>query len=398
MGVATWADPTVAWADPFITWDGAQIVLFNDLDVLSGSRVTAYRFDLLDQDENLLGYLQNVLPGGEVSFDSYSSIKGSGRISVTDLGDDEIDWLNVRIRPTVLISRVGGASTVIEVPVGVYLCSAPTEKWTATGRAWDIELHDKLSILDQDIATGVVNGVAAYTAAAGANIITLVKTLIGETGEAYPAILPDTSTLPNSLVWEVGTTRLKIINDLLDAGNYFSLWCDGQGQYQATPYVDPSNRPVLYESIHPFSSGPDSLMDPAWQRDRDIYSVPNRYVCIGQGSGTDEALVSEATNTNPLSPYSYARRGRWITTVETGVEAATQAALDAIAARRLAAATSVTTSITVQHAFLPDMLINTVVRFTNPSALLNIICTVRTTTIPFSPTALCSSKLVVIET
>jgi hypothetical protein len=138
-------------------------------------------------------------------------------------------------------------------------------------------------------------------------------------------------------------------------------------------------------------------MAPDWTRDRDIYSIPNRYVVIGQGSGDTEALVSEATNTDPSSPYSFNARGRWITKVETGVEAATQADLDAIAVNRLSSATSITMSISVKHMFLPDLLVNSVVRFTNPDADLDIRCFVIRTTVPIDPTELCSSIMNVVN-
>jgi hypothetical protein len=388
--------------------DDAELVqLFDEEKVLAGGRVTLYRFDLLDSQENLIGQLGNVEPGGEVSIDAYSSVKGVGSIRVRDIGVEEVDWLNVRIRPWATIQRAGGGDpSPIEVPLGVYLCAAPVEEWTSEGRAWTVELTDKLSILDQDIASsapvwspggGVAHsGMSAFGVEVGSNIVEIVLYLIHQTGELTPAIEPSTAVTAAPMVWDIGATRLKIVNDLLDAGNFFSLWVDGMGQYQVTPYVYPTQRTPIYESLLPFSVSETSLMTPEWTRDRDIYSIPNRYVVIGQGDGTTEALVAEAVNDDPLSPFSVTSRGRAITVVETGVEAVDQAALDAIAARRLSAATSRTTSITVKHAFLPDLTINAVVRFVNPDAGLDIRCTVLHTKIPFHPTTLCESLMNVV--
>ena len=478
---------------------GDQVqVLFDPDEVLTSGRITYYRFDLLDPDENLVGELVGV-EDGDVTIDAYSAVKGTGTLTVytdpnfasspdgqpafsgatlttlngptataqgtaatrnyliaanadaadvvlgdrailtdssgvekedtvftvtsmssfagytniyytpdaavpTQTGDllktatvttdQVIDWLNLRVRPMIRIARLGGGDDPdgTLVPAGVYLCAAPVEEWTSPGLRRRVELADKLSILDQDIASGDPIGLTAYSALPGDNIINLVTDLIGETGERYPAIQPDTKTLTAPLLWDIGTTRLKIINDLLDAAGYFSLWCDGWGQYQATPYVQPADRTPVYESLLPFSSGPNSLMDPTWTRDRDIYSIPNRYLVVSQGDGETPALTSVAMNLNPNSPYSFGNRGRWITTVEIGVEALTQTELDTIAAARLSAATSITNQITLQHIFLPDLHINSVVRFINPGSP-DIYCYVVNTTIPLDPTALCTTVM-----
>jgi hypothetical protein len=476
-----------------------ELIIFDPDQVLTGGRITYYRFDLLDADENLLGQLIGVT-GGEVDFDAYASVKSTGNLEiVTDprytnqpegqpaflgeqsvvllgrsataqgtaatrnyllatsadatdisIGDrivltdstgvfkeqtvftvsntssasgytsvyftpdaadytmstdrleavsveynDNVDWLNVRIRPTVRIARLGGGDDPAgrEVPVGVFLAAAPVDDYTAAGLIRRLELADKLSILDQDIASGDPAGISAFSAGAGENIIDLVIALIDETGEKHPAIQPDTPVLAGPMVWDIGTTRLKVINDLLDAAGYFSLFCDGQGQYQAVPYVQPDERDPVYAALSPFSKGPDSLMDPAWTRDRDIYSVPNRFLVVGQGDGENEALTSVATNTDPASVYSFPSRGRWVTEVEIGVEAINQAALDLIARARLSAAMSVTNQLSTRHVFLPDLKVNSVVHFVNPDAGLDIDCYVVTTTIPFDPTALCSTTM-----
>lgn len=370
------------------------LVLFDENEVLEGGRVTYYQFDLLDADENLIGQLEGVT-SGEITIDAYSAVKSTGKLSVLDRPGQVVDWLNVRIRPMIRIARLGGGDDPMGklVPAGVFLCAAPVEDYSDVGMRRDVELADKLSILDQDIASGDPVEIVAYSAPAGANIITLVQNLIAETGELYPAIQADTKVLAAPMVWDLGKTRLQIINDLLDVAGYFSLFCDGWGQYQAVPYVQPADRVPVYESIAPFSDGARSLMDPAWRRDRDIYSIPNRYLVVGQGDGTNAALVSLATNVDPESPYSFPSRGRWITATEIGVEAADQSTLDTIARARLSRAASVTNQITLRHVFLPDLHVNSVVKFVNPGAALDTYCYVVNTSIPLDPTALCSTTM-----
>lgn len=363
---------------------------FTPDEVLESPRITTYEFDLLDNDEELLGTIDSVLPGGSVDWQASASVKGGGSINVSDIGQD-IDWLNARVRPKALIAGASGDS--IEVPCGLFIPAAPVEDWTEGGRSWKVELLDKCSLLDQDIVTDANGNPVTYTSVAGANVVNEVKWLIESAGETTPAIEPGTKTLNSAMTWETGTSRLRIINDLLAAAGYFSLWCDGQGQYRVSPYVVPSQRTPVYEARTPFSKGDFSLMSPDWQRDRDIYSIPNRYVAIGQGDGTLEAPVAVATNVDPNSPFSYPSRGRWITHVVTGVEATSQAELTTRAKMGLAQLSSVTSGITASHIFLPDMAVNAVVRFVNPDADLDILCSVSSTSIPFDPVALCKSEL-----
>lgn len=359
-------------------------------DVLSGGRTTSYRFDVLSKKEDLLGRLEGV-SGGGLEWHAFASVKGAGTLNVTDLNGD-LDWLNIRIRPQVTIERIGG-SAVNTVTLGVFLCAAPVEAWTSTGRGWTVEIADKCSILDQDVVTDA-NGVPiTYTASIGVNVIETVRTLITGTGETAQAILPGAKTLPKALVWDVGTTRLTIVNELLNAAGYFSLWCDGEGQFRVSEFVPAQERVPVYSSLTPFSKGDLSLMSPDWSRDRDIYAIPNRYVAIGQGSGDTAALVGVATNEDPASPFSKQARGRWITRVVTGVEAVSQEDLNTRAKMGLAGATSVSNGIAVQHVFLPDLLVNSVVRFVNPDAGLDILMSVTVTKVPFDPVALCSSDL-----
>lgn len=365
-------------------------ILFEPTAVLTGARVTGFRFDLLTNNEEDLGTLDGV-EDGELEWTAFTAIKGGGSLQVTDRGSP-VDWLNVRVRPVVLLSSVG-AEEPEEHGLGVYLAAAPVEEWDALGLSRKVELLDKLSVLDGDIVTDSNGDPVTFVAPIGANVIATVVDLIEGAGESAAAIEPGSKVLAASMTWDVGTSVLQIINELLEAAGYASLWSDGWGQFQVTPYVAPADRPPVYEALSPFTPGDTSVMAPEWQRDRDIYSIPNRYVAISQGSGDEEALVAVATNEDPTSPFSYQARGRWVTRVVTGVEATSQADLLARAKMGLAQASSVTSGISIEHLYLPDLILNSTVRFTNPQAGLDFLCYVTKTSITFDPTALCKSEI-----
>jgi len=113
----------------------------------------------------------------------------------------------------------------------------------------------------------------------------------------------------------------------------------------------------------------------------------------GQGDGTTAALTSSIDNTDPTSPYSIANRGRVIGYSEEGVEAADQTTLDAYAKRRLNELTNPTASVQIQHAPIPGLAVNNVVRFRRTLAGIDAKHTVSKTSIVLKGDALATSTL-----
>lgn len=366
--------------------------LTNDGVLTSGLRVTGFRFELLDNDEIPIGELAGVT-GGYVEWSASASVKGSGQLNVTDLQElisgKPLDWLNTRIRPVCVIEGFDR-----EIPLGIWTAAAPTEDWTSTGRTWNVDLLDKASILDRDIWVNRATGTPeTFTALSSDNLVDLVRGMITDVGESTVAIDNDPTLVGRDMVWEVGTTRLKIINDLLDAGGFFSLWVDPAGQFRVSKYTRPADRPPVYEASGAFTVGPTSVMSPDLTVERDIYGVPNRFVAIGQGEADTAARVATAVNMDPDSPYSYISRGRWITQVESGVESVDQAALQTYADRRLAVATAVTTGLTLKHAFMPDVWFNSTVRVINPETTFNLLMTITKVHVPLDALEFSSTDL-----
>lgn len=367
--------------------------------ILLEAQVIGFRFNLMEpilddfgnvQRNTVTRELEGVEPTGELDWAYNASIKGSGQINLTDLGQD-VDWLNARVQPVATITTGQEGDEVQEYPLGVYIPSTPQENWNDLGRSWTIDLLDKASILDQDIMSDEAGNPITFSLEPGENVIEVVKTIIASVGEDSPAILPGNETVLNPMTWEIGTSKLEIVNDLLLSANYYSLWCDGYGQFQAVKYED--NPSPIYSILDPFSKTINSLMAPDWHRENDIYSVPNKFVAVSQGTEEEPALVAIATNTDPDSPYSYPRRGRWITETELDIEAVSQEALNDIAIRKLDIASSVSNMIEIRHSFLPQLRVNSTVRFSNPDAKISTLATITTLSIPFNPLELCTSRM-----
>lgn len=295
-------------------------------DFYSG-REESFLYELLDSNDNLVGVLDSVHPGGNLDFSVSAEAKGSGSITMTKTND--IDWLTSRIR----VSYVWDGNVV---PLITALPSIPAEEY-ATTVTLKVDLRDKLAILATD-KFGY-----SFSIAAGANIISAVLSILDSAGQTRRLIDPSSATLTGGRVWEPNDSKLKIINDLLEAAGYVSLFCDGLGNYRSFPYTVPRARPIMW--IFEDLKGRGSYL-PEFVRNYDPYSVPNKVIAIGKTTGATEALSSEALDYD--SPYGYNARGFWLPEVITDVEGD----LALAANRRLIDKRSVYETFNVTHPWL----------------------------------------------
>lgn len=317
----------------------------------TGHRQESFQFELLDLDDQLVAPLTNVAAGGQLEFSTAATIRGSGSITIRNPGPDPTDWARSRVRVSYVLD--GDA-----VPLITAIPRAPVESHKATGTSLDIELYDKTLILRED-SYG-----ASWALPAGSNIIDAVAAVISSTG--VPArdllLVASADTASTAMVWEAGTSKLAIVNDLLDSAGYFAIYCDGWGRFHADPYTTPTQRGTSWS----FADDETGVYLPEWTLDADVFTVPNRYICVASTEGETPALTATATDIDPASPYSFGARGRWITRVDTDVDASSQATLELLAERRLHKAQQVGAVVELTHPWLPFGL-NHVVTFTDTS-------------------------------
>jgi len=204
------------------------------------------------------------------------------------------------------------------------------------------------------------------------------------------------------MVWPAGTTKLQIVNDLLSALNYNSLWVDGNGSFQATPYVLPADRSQTYELLNlprELVDGEKSIYGKDWTRDRDLFNVPNKVTAVQSATGDKAALTGTYTNTDPDSPFSYAARGdRWKTKTLEGVEtpegtdSEVIAFLEAVARRSLIASSSVQATVEVKCLPIP-VRVGDVLRFANVPAGIDARHVLTSIELDAHPTGLMALKL-----
>lgn len=342
-------------------------------EILYGDRITSYRWEVLaheDGVDNLIGTLDGV-SDGTLTWTQNVSVKGTGKATVVDLAKatngmlkiSDVELESVRLRPVCVIQGLP------ETPCGTFLVSAAEEDWDAEGRTYSLELLDRCTVPDQDLIE------EAYSVAAGTIVLQAVRSILATAGEYIAIDETNTLAVSSGMVWDVGTSKLKIINDLLGVINYNSLTIDGYGNFQATPYILPANRDVNYELLgipRELVDGEQSIYSTDWKRTKDSYSVPNKVVAVQAAGGSDTtALTGEWTNEDPTSPYSYQARGRWITSVLTdvdvpaGVDVVTY--LNQTAQKSLVASSAVQATVDIEHLPIP-VRVGDILRFANTGA------------------------------
>lgn len=311
-----------------------------------------WTFDLLDRSEARLGPLAGVQTGtGSITRSASASIKASAKLSLVDTGQVE-DWTQVRIRPVI---DVDGRSW----PLGVFIPDVPVIEYSDDGRVMDVDLLDKTTILDGD-AFGTSYGIAK-----GANVAAAVREIIETTGEPATGIEDSGEKLRTAMETEPDDSKLAVINTLLDAANFFSLYTGGTGRFHADPYLEPGRRPVVVEFVDEDNARlVGGLYSPGFTVTRDIGSVPNRVRAVSQSDEDEPALVAEARNEDPESPFSFDRLGYWRTHVDSEVATTSQASLDAYAARRLKELSAPQETVEIEHAPY-DVTVNDAVTFTS---------------------------------
>lgn len=336
-------------------------------------RAPQWEILLLDEADRVIKPLTTVV-GGSLEVNANTRLKYSGSLTLGDATG--VDFMRHRVK----IIYNPGVAGIPSLDMAVMLLSSPKRQHSSKGDTWEIGLLSKLVVVDEDCVE------ETHSLPAGANIIDEARALLLSVGGGQPKIHASDLTLKTALTWDAGTSKLTIINALLEAAGYWSLTVDGGGVFQLSPYVPPGSRPVAWRH----RAGSTSIHRDEWDYTRDLSSIPNRAICVSQGTDTEPSLVGVAVNENPDSPYSYAARGRWVTKVVDNVEAASQSVIDSLAQRTLLDAMSPVGKLSVTHAVIPTK-VNDMVEF-EPAGGGRLRATVQKQSYEFSFDAQCQAQ------
>lgn len=284
-----------------------------------GRREWTFRYELLSSTNVKVRDLTNVA-AGSVEHNALAEIKRTAKFVIRDNGD--INFLSERIKPWARIRMHDGGWA--EWPLGVFLLTTPEREVDIAGvNSREIEAYDQTIVVQEDTTTD------RYFISANALIHeAIVELLMNTLGINSWNVIPSTARLPVGLDWDPGTPKYTIINDLCALMNYNSIWFNGNGVAQVTPYALPSARPSEFDYL----TNDVSVILPDATQTLDLYKQPNRWVLI-VSEADRPPLRSEVSNTSITSPTSIPNRGRTITSVTTDEVAVSQAVLDAKAQR-----------------------------------------------------------------
>lgn len=306
-------------------------------EILRGNRVEEYIYHLVDFKGNFIRALRNT-EGGSINFDCEQSIQSAGQINFTrPEARDQVDWLKCRVKIYYSLQGLEPWS------LGVFVPSVPEDDHGEGIVRNGVILQDKLILLDTDRVG------ATYYIKRNDSLQSHVVSLIESIGEVSSGVQPSTVTAREELAWDGGTPKLTIINDILKAMGFYPLYVNGNGIYQAKPYILPSQ----ITPIRHFKRGDQSIHKANYRRSINTSEIPNKVILTADGSTTNDALTEYWENRDPDSPYSIENRGQTITYFEDGVEAESPTQLKALAQRKLVELTSPSTVMNIEHLVVP---------------------------------------------
>ncbi len=298
------------------------------LAAVGTNRAYRIRYELYNSNETLLGDITTSVEACEIEQNIDREIIGTIRLTLRPNALID-EYLRRRVKPVVRL-RVG--DEFVEYPQGMYLLKRPARRTNTRGQTHEVDGFDKSIILQQDLLS------SPYTADAGDNYITEVSALAvaGGIPATQQALEATASVVPAAKTWPTGTSRLTIINELLSAINYTSVWFDGNGIMRA------SARRLLSETAAAvtYETNDESMVLPDVADDWDDTRVANRVVIVCNDPART-TFSSSLTNSNPSSPVSTVALGRTITKVIEDNSLASQADADRRAQIELEQATTI---------------------------------------------------------
>ena len=295
-------------------------------------RTVEIRYEIL-RGGAFFGYLAAPADGAPtLRMDAEAEIKtalsGTFGTWVTDADGKRVepDWLSDEIRPVLVID---GAET----PLGTFAAAQVTPTDANGVESLAIEAFDRCwKVRDNKLENRLY-------IAAGTNYITAIEQQL--VASSIPVVLatPTSATLTEDREWDIGTSRLTIVNELLGEINYSQLYFTPEG----FAVLRPATVPSAADLSHRISDDPDDLaagadridaLLPRLTRTTDVYNAPNVFVAWCANPDKSGNMVARAENLNPQSPLSVPRRGRRIVQVTRVDNIASQEELKAYVDRQ----------------------------------------------------------------
>lgn len=302
-----------------------------------------FGMELIDRDLNVLGDVTDSLRECSTGRDNTATIHGGCTFDIST----QLPWGRALVRPYMTIRNSLILSTFYQ---GAYFTSTPATKTDRMPRTYTVQGYDILNALNTLVGDSFAIGV-------GDNYLTIVESILVAQGYSQYSIDPTraSTVAPSAKGWPLdeNTTWLMIINELLAAVGYRSIYSDWSGRLICEALVDTINSaPEWYYTRGTF----DGQMVPESEIVYDFFATPNRWVAVNGNTST----TSTPTEGDGVYTYvnqnqgetSVADRGQVITKVMR-VDAADQAALVAAVVAQVAIDKNIGTTMDAQTSANP---------------------------------------------
>ncbi|MGP1411480.1 MAG: hypothetical protein ACTTKD_06565 [Peptoanaerobacter stomatis] len=243
-----------------------------------------FKFEILDED---LKYIKTIYPDNcSIDYDSMSTLKLSINATIRD------DNYNYNDKNLAIKSN---DETVATALISTSAIDKHYKKRTLT-------CYDRCIILSQDKLTDSIV-IPAFT-----NIVKYISDMLKEYDNAF-SLIESNATNKADIFFKVGTSKIEVINYLLNLINYSSLLTDKHGVFYAQKYVLPSERDSEITYTDDINT---SIIYRDVRQEQDLFNVPNVFVRVTNNTAIDPPLKAVYENDNPDSVASTASRGRRI--------------------------------------------------------------------------------------
>ncbi len=309
--------------------------IYNALHSKDGSKNIKFRYDLIRHG---VKHSEVDVLSASVSFNQSNDINRTARFDIVDSGS--IDWLNDMIKPYLLLKvqkefkyevvnwtyfnrgklnwkqrhamrlswrkihnkryNIKDVHTWVEFPMGVFIPSTPTKNIEASMNVYSVEAYDKTVILKEDCI------VDRLFIAKGTNYINAIKSILisANIGDAVNDTVD--TVLPTDREFEIGESKLSIINKLLSEINFNPIYTNADGMFVLQKYVEPTESNITYA----YKDDDLSVICDEMQSESDYYNVPNVFIAVCSNPELNQDMKSVFINDNPTSKLSTVSRKR----------------------------------------------------------------------------------------
>lgn len=313
-------------------------------DILENDRNEYFEYEKLSLDSNgeyvHAEYLdEKVQPGGDININFDRDVIGSINLNLID--ESGMNFISDLIRPWYCVNY---NDEVYKFPLGTYFLFSPKSQSDGNYVERPSYGYDMLYALEQD----KINSSVTYDA--GETVTDIIFDLLDNVGSWVKYNIPESSeTLVEDASYEIGRSKLFLINSLLNKINYYPLWSSGMGIYRSIPWSD------VYNVSWTFNDDATSLYVPGILENTNYMTVCNKVIIIARQLTADTEPLYKVLTFEDIDlenhPISYTNIGRYITKVLYS-EATSQSYVDLRAERELRKMLEIEKSITFKHAFV----------------------------------------------